>query len=196
MSTSTKTLLPGKATSNIPILLDTVISKLHTGAVPDRFDIAESMRQRLQHECKRLASVRNEMKAVAEAYNRFVDLCEEQLKRENRIKRIIGVLGPTEHIRMIKEETEPDSTLSSAITATARDLRDDLPLWEAMKEYLQHVPEARIAEMEEFFSSAEMPNANRQSMESALRRHSDTFRVRKDKRHKYISLRKQAQEGE
>ncbi len=175
--------------------IDTVMLWLHTLYVPDLFDIAESMRQRLMHECKRLTIVRNDMKAVAEAYNHFVDLREEQLRREKRIKRIIGVLGPTEHRRMMEEDMEPDYPLSTASTTPAKELREQVALWEAMKEYLQYVPEARIAEMEGFFANADMPNANRQAMESALKRHPETFKVRKDKRDKYISLKDRAKEG-
>jgi hypothetical protein len=64
-----------------------------------------------------------------------------------------------------------------------------------MKEYLQHVPEARIGEMEDFFETVKMPNANRQAMESALKRHPETFKIRKDKRDKFISLKSRAKEG-
>ncbi len=64
-----------------------------------------------------------------------------------------------------------------------------------MKEYLQYVPEARIAEMEDFFGAVKIPNANRQAMESALKRHPETFKIRKDKRDKYISLKERAKEG-
>jgi hypothetical protein len=85
---------------------------------------------------------------------------------------------------MMDEGESPDFSLSETVAKTAGELREDLALWEAMKEYLQHIPKARIAEM---------PNASRQAMESALKRHPETFKVTKDRRDKYISLKGQAQ---
>jgi len=183
--------------SDITLLLDEVISRLYAHFVPSHFDILEDMRQRLSHECKRVQAVREDMKGLAESYNRFLDLRDEWLRREKRIKRIVGVLGEAEHGDMMREDKEPNYPITTVVLTPASELRKELPLWEAMKEYLQYVPEARIAEMEEFFGffGVNMENANRQAMESALKRHPETFKIRKQKREKYISLKDHAKEG-
>jgi hypothetical protein len=102
----------------------------------------------------------------------------------------------TENFALLYDtDQEFSSAIGAATTVSPKQCRDNLSLWEAMKEYLQYVPEARIAETEAFFEAVQMPNANRQSMESALKRHPETFKIRKDNREKYISLKSRAKEG-
>ena len=153
------------------------------------------LRQRLLHECKSIAASRERVKVDIEAYHRVVDELAQVSQREKRVNSIIGVLGVDEIARIYEDENELRSAINSAATLSPAQLQDSLSLWEAMKEYLQHVPEARIGDMEDFFETVKMPNANRQAMESALKRHPETFKIRKDKRDKFISLKSRAKEG-
>ena len=188
-------MLGNKINRDITVSVDTVSSRLYSDRVPDSSEIAERMHQRLLHECRSMAASRERIKGDIEAYHRVKDEMEQALRREKRIYSILGVLGLHEVARIHEHEAELASALDSITTVSPTQLREKLSLWEAMKEYLQYVPEARIAEMEEFLNAARMPNANRQAMESALKRHSETFRTRKDGREKYISLRSNAKEG-
>jgi hypothetical protein len=184
-----------KIDSDITFSIDKVASRLYRDLVPDRFEVAERMRQRLLHECKSIAASRERIKSDIEAYHRVVDELGQVSRREKRVNSIIGVLGLDEIARIYEEENDLRSALNSAATVSPTQLQDSLSLWEAMKEYLQHVPEARIGEMEDFFETVKLPNANRQAMESALKRHPETFKIRKDKRDKFISLKSRAKEG-
>ena len=147
------------------------------------------------HECKSIAASRVRIRADIEAYHRVVDELEQVSRREKRVNSILGVFGLAEVARIHEADSDLTVAIDSATTVSPKQLRDSLSLWEAMKEYLQYVPEARIAEMEDFFEGVQMPNANRQAMESALKRHPETFKIRKDKREKYISLKSRAKEG-
>jgi hypothetical protein len=164
--------------------------------MPDAFDVAERMKQRLLHECKSLAASRERIKADIEAYYRVKDELESMERRERRIKRILGVFGPESLRELYEHDERLPKALGAAFDYSPEELRDNLSVWEGIREYLEHVPEARIAEMESFFQAANMPNANRQAMESALKRHPETFKTRKDGREKYISLRKRIEKGE
>ena len=167
--------------SDITFFVDKVMSRLYRLIVPQGFDIAELMHQRLMHDGKRVQAIRDEMKGLAETYNRYLDLQNEWQRREKRIKRVAAILVEDKH--------------SGCLLTSAKQLRDELPLWEAMKEYLQYVPEARIAELEDFFHAVMLEgNANRQAIESALKRHPETFKVRKSKRDKFISLKDAAKD--
>ena len=160
------------------------------------------MKQRLVHECERLQAIQKEKTDLAAAYNRFLDLTEEQARREVRMQRIVAVLGKTEYYRMVQTEpvNEPDAPngpLTSQMIMEPDSLRENLALWEAMKEYLHYVPEARIVEIEEFLCypfGVGMEGANRQAIESALKRHPETFKTRKKGREKFISLKEKARE--
>jgi hypothetical protein len=181
---------------DITFFLDKVALWLYGLCVPDRYEIGERMKQRLQYEFKAITSSRDRIKADIEAYHRVRDEMSQLSRRENRVKAIVGVLGANACEEYAKADKEFDSAFTLEI-ASAKELRNDLSLWEAMKEYLQHVSEARIGEMEDFFAAVEMSNANRQAMESALKRHPETFKIRRDKskREKYISLKDHAKEG-
>jgi hypothetical protein len=106
------------------------------------------------------------------------------------------VLGTTDYLQMLIDDIDSGiPTTSTAITPDS--LRAELPLWEAMREYLHYVPEARIADMEEFFGSefgVNLNGANRQAIESALKRHPEAFKTHKKGREKYISLREKARD--
>jgi hypothetical protein len=174
--------------SEATFFIDKVMYRLYSLVMPGSNDILERMKQRLIHECKRLTAVRNEMTALSEPYNRFLDLREEQIKREKRAAQILGVLGPEpdlpEELLKAADFGNPDVVTTSGI-----------PLWEAMREYLQFVPEARIGEMTGFLGDLMgFKRANRQAVESVLKRHPDVFKVRKKNRDKYISLKDSARE--
>jgi len=171
------------------------MSKSYSDRVADKFEIAERMRQRLSHECKSIAQGRERIKPDIEAFHRVQDEMELIERREKRVNNILGTLGLNETQRIMNDDPALLDTISLAVAFSPSKLRDGLSLWEAMREYLQYVPEARIAEMEDFFEAVGMPNANRQAMESALKRHKDVFKRRKDGREKYISLKSRAKEG-
>jgi len=181
---------------DITLSLTKVASWLYGLHVPDRYEIGERMKQRLQYEFKAIAASRDRIKADIEAYHRVRDEMSQLARRERRINTIVGVLGSNACAEYSKEDEAFDFAFTLEVPST-KEPRENLSLWEAMKEYLQHVTEARIGEMEDFFDAVGMPNANRQAMESALKRHPETFKVRRDKskREKYISLKDSAKEG-
>ena len=83
------------------------MSWLYSLVVPSTDDVRIGMKQRLTHETQQLNAARKEMSKLAPAYNRFADLREEQIKREQRIERIIAVLGMDEYLKILLSE-EPD----------------------------------------------------------------------------------------
>ncbi len=183
------------AVQSITFFLDLVMVWLY--ALPEMAgitEVVEGIKLRLFHECVRIQANRDEMKKLAIDYNRFVDLMAENAKRRERVSRIIGVLGPEGLLEAMKEDESDTIGETVEISPSAVMLRDELPLWEAMVEYLSHVPEARITEMVDFFTSCGRENANRQAVESALKRRRAFFKTRKRGREKFISLRRRVQE--
>ena len=145
------------------------------------------MRQRLHHEVQRASEIKERMETLAPAYNEFLDLRIEYAQRKTRTGNLYGLIGDD------VQTSSPNWVETDArrlAGGSEKTLREQLPLWEAMKEYLQYVAEARIGEMEEFFSHIGYDGGNRQAIESALKRHRKEFHIRKKKREKYISLTK------
>jgi hypothetical protein len=168
--------------SDITFFVDMVMSWLYSLPVLRGGHIEEAMRSRLEHEIERMGAINARMKELAMAYNEFLDLREEARTRKERLERLIGLLGQADEQPHLPRVAQFYSGL------TPDELRSKLPLWEAMKEYLSFVPEARIGEMEEFFAAVGFTEGNRQAMESALKRHASIFKIRKRKREKHISL--------
>jgi hypothetical protein len=187
---------------DITYFIDMVMSRLYIqDAMPTVGDIQASMKHRLIHECGRLQEISKERESLAAAYNRFLDLTEEQIRRQRRVERLVAVFGKDDYLKIALGQPGPagegTGPIIEALPPDFDTLRDSLPLWEAMKEYLHHVPEARIAEVEEFLGYPHgmgIEGVNRQAIESALKRHPETFKTRKKGREKFISLKEKARE--
>jgi hypothetical protein len=177
---------------DITNLLDIVMSELYASRDAMITDVEELMRRRLVHECQEIETARQEMKKVADAYNRFVDLNRELAKRERRLTRLVCVLGPS-GLKPLHDEDQ--KKFGEAIkTFSVAWLNQDIPVWEAMNEYLCHVEEARINEIEDFLVTMGVKHVNRQAIESALKTHPEVFKTRKVRREKYISLKDEAKD--
>jgi hypothetical protein len=147
--------------------------------------VERQMRHRLHHEIQRMQTVKERMSELASAYNEFLDLRKESIERKAHVAILYGLIGDDIHSSDVDWVEHSARELAGGSDKT---LRSALPLWEAMKEYLQYVPEARIGEMEEFFSHIGYDEGNRQAIESALKRHPKEFHARKRKREKFIAL--------
>lgn len=150
-------------------------------------DVFNGLQQRLIHACNRVRTIRNRMTELAPFYNEFIDL-RDQLKEYNeQINNLKGVFGPAYPEVMLGDKSDVIGE-TSEVTPSWMEMRDSLPLWVALREYLAASGEARVGEADEFLNHLNFPNVRRQSIESALRRHPETFRVRKVGKEKYISL--------
>lgn len=162
--------------------LDSVMSVSYTRPMSLKGPIFQAMWERLQHDATRMQKIESRLRELAAAYNEFVDLRDETSRRKQQIERILGLLAP------VLDESGK-ALASHHADSDPETLRAQLPLWEAMKEYLSFVPEARISEMEKFFQYVDFKEGNRQAIESALKRHPEAFKTRKKKQEKFVSLR-------
>ncbi len=155
--------------------------------MPSVADTVELMKQRLAHECATLAKIRKELKELAPAYYRALDLRQQLDVTGRHIRYIVKVLGSGEILKQCGEAAILQDEV--AMTSTPEgEMSDDLPLWRYVKEYLRVASEARIAEIQLFLKAVCRRSVSRQAIESAIRRHPGTFRVKKTVSEKYVSL--------
>jgi hypothetical protein len=181
-----------KYVTEATFFVDMVASMSYHSLMPMYADVYNTLQQRLVYVCGRVNKIRERMKELASAYNEFVELRDELQRHTEQINNLKGVFGPA----FTEVETSDESAViggTSEITPSWREVRDTLPLWIALREYLSAAGEARVGEAEEFLNFLQFPNVRRQSIESALRRHPDVFRVRKTGKEKFISLKKGAE---
>jgi hypothetical protein len=168
--------------------IDKVMSKWHSQFVPLLTDALDTLRQQLTSECQRILAIRSEKRKYADAYNRYVALQKELQERATRIDELAGILG-TEGILKAELEDHANVIGDTLETHTAiTQLRNELPLWKAVRWYVAYAGEARINDVILFLQALKVDGANRNAIESALRKHPETFNIRMTKREKYLSL--------
>jgi hypothetical protein len=153
-------------------------------------DTLDAIRNRIVHDAARLEDISKQMGDLSRSYNLYVDLLKERESHEKSAQKLAGLLGPDKYF----DPTTTDEMLAILAgeiedTPDVATLRQELPLWEAVKQLLRFVPEARTREILEFFKVVGI-EATRQAVESGIRAHPRTFRVVKRGREKFISLKK------
>lgn len=151
-----------------------------------RDDVLTRLRQRLLHECQGVEVKRGKMGDLAAAHHEWVDL-DRQLKLScQKIVTILGLLGPM--------HTGQSMTASGARCLAEfpppEDLRKTLRLWKAAREYLRMAGESKVGDIQDFLNWIGLEDVTRQAIESALKRHSEVFVVKRKGREKYVALKK------
>jgi len=152
-------------------------------------DVFKALESNFRQDCSRLEDIRSEMEKLRGSYNRFIELRQEMENRHSRVLRIIGLLG-TEGIEIAKSNDRED-VIDTAIGGqfNVKQLRENLPLWQALQEYLRVVSKASVEEIRAFLEKVGMEDVSRQAIESAVRAHPRVFQTIKKGKERYFSLR-------
>lgn len=135
-----------------------------------------------------MRSKRREMKKVAPAHNRYLDLDRALDIDRHDMHIIIGMFGPDRVTETVKADATACLSDALKVLRTPRDARERLALWRAIREYLRVAGEATISDVQEFLVWISFPNFTRQALESALQNHDDIFKVTKRGKERYIEL--------
>jgi hypothetical protein len=150
-------------------------------------DAQRAIKQRLTAACQRVQEIRAEQDKLSPAYERYLVLQRELRQHEKRIDSLAGLIGP----ELFADAALSDKTDAIGETvevgSSIRQLREELPLWEAIREYLLYAEEARIQDIQLFLDSFGIA-ASREAVESAFKRHPETFKTRKRGGSKLVSL--------
>jgi hypothetical protein len=159
-------------------------------AMPTIADTVLQMRKRLEHECRSLVTARTEMAALADQYNRYVDLQAQVARHDARMRNLSAVLGPDGMLNaMYGDESDIVGNTVEILPSPAM-LRQETPLWKMLREYLRFVKEARVGDMMIFLDAMRFSDVTRQAIESALKRHPKTFNVTRRGSEKVVSLKR------
>jgi hypothetical protein len=170
-------------------LVDKILFLLYRLSMPLLTDAQRAIKQRLLAACERVREIRTEQEKLASAYERYNILQRELKQQEKRIDRLAGLIGPN---LFLAAELEDKSNVIRDTVEThtgIEQLRNELSLWEAMTEYLSYAEESRIQDIQTFLESFGLA-ASREAVESALKRHPETFKTKKRGGTKLVSLKK------
>jgi hypothetical protein len=153
--------------------------------MPIHDEIAGAMQKRMMREFRRVKAAGAEMRKLTDAFQRYQELRQERNKGERRVLRLAALLYPGDMPQ--NEDTARLGHMISDIDNAPR--KADLPLWEALEEYLAVVGEARPIDAADMLEGFVDRKVTRQAVESAVRRHPDIFQVRGHQGESLISLR-------
>jgi hypothetical protein len=129
------------------------------------------------------------METLAAQYHRYRDLQAEVDARWKRIVYILRLIGPDRAAKIMGSDETGILLEATDTPPQSDDGRVGLPIWKAIREYLREAGEARVGEIQSFLAWLGFENVSRQAIESALKRHEGTFRIRTKRHQRIVSLR-------
>lgn len=167
--------------------VDKILLLLYRISMPLLTDAQQAIKHRLKAACERVQEIRKEQDKLISAHERYLVLQTELRQQGKRIDRLAGLIGP--NLFLETELGDKSNVIGETVEShtSIHQLRDELALWEALQEYLLYAEEARIQDIQLFLDSFEI-KASREAIESALKRHPETFKSRKRGGTKLISL--------
>jgi hypothetical protein len=174
--------------SNILKTLDGVSFSCSTSLVPLLRDALVALQQQLVAECQRAQEIREEKNKLAPAYNRYVALHKELQGISTRTDELVGMLGSKSFVQTMLGDPSDAIGNTLEVHTPAAVLQNELPLWKAIRWFLEYYGEARMTDVLIFLGDLNPKWQNRNAVESALRLHTELFQVRKVKGDKFISL--------
>lgn len=125
------------------------------------------------------------MNKLSSAYREYLDLEDQASRYEERMKRIVAALREMHdfgEVSLSAKERDVSKTIGIAMDAHA------VPLWEIMVAILEEFRELQVIELETAFEQLGI-KTSRSAIESAIKTHKNTFRMRGGEgRAKFISL--------
>jgi hypothetical protein len=148
-------------------------------------DIEKRMNQQYEEDMRQLRKNYSEQNRLRRSVLRFQDLEREAKAREDRMARVVMLLGAEKFEDTRRELLKGNDVSKEIVTLTP----DKLPLWQAMKAIVEQVTELQVVDLQdalEYFGV----KASRQAIESALSSHNETFETKARGRDKFVYLRR------
>jgi hypothetical protein len=166
-------------------LLTRVASKCTLNSVIRFADIEKRLNQQYDADAKSLKANYARQNKLLPAVIEFRDLEREAKDREDRMRRVIELLGE-EKFDDTRKELRAGNDVSRMI---AVNVDDDSPLWETMRTILEQAGELQVIDLQDALLHFGK-KASRQAIESALASHKETFETRTRNREKFVSLKR------
>jgi hypothetical protein len=148
-------------------------------------DIEKRLDQQYAEDEKQLRKNYTEQNKLRPYVVRFHDLEREAKAREDRMARIITLLGEDKFGDTRRELLAGDD-VSKKVTVY---VDEKLPLWLAMKAIVEQATELQVVDLQDALAYFKI-KASRQAIESALAAHKETFETKTRNREKFVSLKR------
>jgi hypothetical protein len=167
------------------IKLTQVESKCTLNSVIRFADIEKRLDQQYAQDAKQLKKNYTEQNKLRPTVLRFHDLEREAKMREERMARVVMLLGE-DKFADTRRELLRGVDVSKEITTNTP---EKLPLWLAMRAIVEQISELQVIDLQDALVHFNI-NASRQAIESALASHRETFETKIRGREKFVSLKR------
>jgi hypothetical protein len=148
-------------------------------------DIEKRLNQQYDADAKSLKANYARQNKLLAAVLEYRDLEQEAKAKEDRMRRVIELLGP-DKFRDTREDQLAGKDVSKVISVN---IDNKSPLWEAMRTILEQISEIQVVDLEDALLHFGK-KASRQAIESALAAHKETFQTTVRNRDKFVSLKR------
>jgi len=148
-------------------------------------DIEKRLDQQYNEDARQLKKNYSEQNKLRPSVIRFNDLEREAKAREDRMARVVMLLGEDKFEDTRRELLKGKDVSKEIVTMTD----DKLPLWAAMKALMEQVTDLQVVDLQDALEYFKI-KASRQAIESALASHRETFETKTRGRDKFVSLRR------
>jgi hypothetical protein len=148
-------------------------------------DIERRLDQQYDEDVRQLKKNYSEQNRLRPSVLRYYDLEREAKAREERMARVVMLLGEHKFEDIRRELLKGTDVSKQIVTVTD----DKLPLWSAMKAIIEQVTELQVVDLQDALEYFEV-KASRQAIESALASHRETFETKTRGRDKFVSLKR------
>jgi hypothetical protein len=148
-------------------------------------DIEKRLHQQYDADAKSLKANYQRQNKLLPAVIEFRDLETEAKSREDRMRRVIELLGEDKF-----EDTRKELLAGNDVSRMiAVNVDDKSPLWETMRTILEQSSELQVVDLQDALLHFGK-KASRQAIESALASHKETFETKTRSREKFVSLKR------
>lgn len=148
-------------------------------------DIEKRLDQQYSEDAKQLRRNYAEQHKLRSAVIRARDLEREAKAREDRMARIIMLVGEEKYEDTIKSLRKGEDVSREIAVNTD----EKLPLWKAMQAVVEQMDEIQVVDLQDALEYFKI-KASRQAIESALASHRETFETKVRGREKFVSLKR------
>jgi hypothetical protein len=148
-------------------------------------DIEKRLDQQYNEDARQLKRNYSEQNKLRPSVIRFNDLEREAKAREDRMARVVMLLGKDKFEDTRRELLKGKDVSKEIVTITD----EKLSLWVAMRAIMEQVTDLQVVDLQDVLEYFKI-KASRQAIESALASHKETFETKTRGRDKFVSLKR------
>lgn len=154
--------------------------------MPSEFDIVEGLREQYRTDARMIQEINAKLNELRPKFQQYNDLSAQLTSLEDRARINFLMLSPFTDWQNDNIEPPPE-VLGLALQGDAEVEKKKISLWRVIREITRQSVKIRIVQLQKVLTAIGY-KVSRQAIESALATHKKTFRVSRNGRETFVSL--------